>query len=983
MVAPFAPSVPPPASPLVGRDAELATLHAVLRGCVQGQPRVILITGEPGVGKSRLMAEVSSWAATELDANALTGFAIEGEGMPPYFPLGRAIRGAVERLVREVPATAQAASLLAMAGVVRADFPGFRPPATLTPDAEKMRLYDAFADICLDLAKARPLLLVLDDLQWADTGTWEMIAYTARVAATVPLGIVIACRDEILAPGTVGAQALVELNRHRLLTHLPLPRLTPEAVRLLGEGFLGGQIAEELAATVARRSEGNPFYAEEVLRGLSSRVVRDWSGAYYLPATERSTAEAATPTTLRLSIIHRLESLPGATQELLKAAAVLGRTFSPRILARICRQAADEVERCLEPAVAAGVIAAAAGGYAFVHDLIRETAYSLATGERRRLHEAAARSLAEEGNQSAERLAALAHHWREADVPLLAARAASGAARAAVRAAAHAEALHHATTACELYERALGTGATTDELLRARLDLAEAALICGDYAQAESAYRLALTDAEREGNRQVQGEVWARLGVLFRRRERMDESAACFAGALGILDNGENAENGDNGRTVAEVLIEFAGLEGLTRARYAEATAYGERALAIADALGDRRLQANAAMAMAGVQVRAIDPMAGRPLLQQALDLSLAVADPLLAAEACAVLSNSYYWTGEMQQAHGHARRRLELAEQAGDVFGMRHAHSWLAIVLLTLGQWREARELLDHCEPLLARLDNPEPIAFVRQLHAVIAYQVGDFEQAHAHASQAIQVFERVNPATTVWYRGILALACLALGRKDEAERHVRLLETHVDALPEAALLARSARTVLGLAYVELGDRERGAACERALRPYADDHHWWLARRTLAGLAALRGDRALALADLATAERRSRQEELLPDLALTLLRRAELVGATSAEGQAQLREARRLLTSLGMRAALARADGLAGGISTSPPSGLTAREIEVLRHLAQGRTNREIADVLVISEHTVVNHLSHIFGKIGVDNRTAAVAFAHRQGIV
>jgi DNA-binding CsgD family transcriptional regulator len=978
MAVQLAPSSPPPASALVGRDAELATLLDALRGCFQGQPRVLLITGEPGVGKSRLMAELGARAAAEFGLTVLGGFAIEGGGMPPYFPIGRAIRGAVDRLVRDTPGIAQPASLLAMAGLVRPDFPGFRPPAALAPDAERVRLYDAFADICLQLAQAGPLLLTLDDLQWADSGTWEMVAYAARVAGGTPVGIVIACRDEILAPGRAETQALVELNRHRLLVHLPLPRLTPDAVRLLGQGFLGGQLADELAATLARRSEGNPFYAEEVLRGLSGSVVRDWGGAFYLPARERATLEAATPATLRLSIIRRLEGLPAETQSVLKGAAVLGRSFSVRLLARMRGQEADEVERSLGPALIASVIAGSAGDYAFVHDLVRETAYALAAGNLPPPHEAAARALGEERAQGFERLAALAHHWREADVPLRAARAASEAARAARRAAAHPEALHHAATACALYERALGAGDGDEELLRAHLALAEAALTCGDYAQAESSYRRALADAERRGDRQAQGQLWARLGVLFRRRERMDESAACFTNALGVLEGG-----GDNGSAVAEVLIEFAGLEGLTRARYVEAAEYGERAMALAEALGDRRLQANAAMAMAGVRIRAIDPGEGPPLLQQALDLALAIADPLLAAEACAVLSNTCYWTGALQRSHEYARRRLELAEQAGDVFGMRHAHSWLANVLLTLGQWEEASDLLDRCEPLLARLDNPEPIAFVRMLRGMIAWHRGDFEQTCAHVGAALETFERVDPATTLWYRGIMALACLALDRGDEAGRHLRLLETHLGALPDAALIARSARTVLGLAYVELGDRERAEECERALRPHADDHHWWLARRTLASLAALRGDRALARADLAAAERQARREGLAPDLARILLKKGELLGPSGAEGRATLQEARRLLASLGMRAALDRADSLLGAAGTAPPAGLTTREMQVLRQLAQGKTNREIAELLVISEHTVVNHLSHIFGKIGVDNRTAAAAFAHRRGIV
>jgi DNA-binding CsgD family transcriptional regulator len=969
---------PPPSFPargrLVGRDSELAALLSAVQDCCRGQPMVMLITGEPGVGKTRLMTEVGARATAELGAQVLTGSAIESGGMPAYFPIGRAIRGAVDQLVRSAPAISQSASILAKAGLVSADFPGFRLPASLAPDAERLRLYDAFTEICLHLAAERPLLLALDDLQWADTGTWEVIAYATRAATTSPVGIVVAGRDEIFAPGRSSLPALGELNRNRLLFHLPLPRLTPATVRLLGQDLLGGPLADELAEALARRSEGNPFFAEELLRGLRGRVVRDRSGAYHLSASH----PAAAPPTLRMTIVGRVEGLPAETQDVLKAASVLGRSFSSRLLARMREQEIDDVERCLEPAAAASVISGSVGEYTFVHDIIRETTYELAARQRRRLHEAAARALEEESGRSFERLAALAHHWREADVPLRAARAASDAARAASDAAAHTEARQHAAAACELFERALAAGAAAEELLRARLVLAEAALTCGEYAEAESAYRLVLADAERRGDRAAQGHAWARLGVLFRRRERTEESAACLRRALAIL-----ADDGDTRREVAEVLIELAGLEGLTRARYEEAAELGERALAIAGELDERRLQANAALAIAGVRVRAIDPTAGRPLLLQARELALAAADPLLASEACAALSNSYYWSGELQRAHECALRRLELAERAGDVFGMRHAHSWLAIVVLTLGRWEEARALLDRCGPLLARLDNPEPIAFVRQLHAVIAYQLGDLEQSYALASETIQIFERVDPATAVWYRGILMLACFALGRRDEAERHLRLQEARLGTLPEPALPARSARTVLGLAYAELGDRQRAADCERALRPYAGDHHWWLTRRTLAELAALRGDTTLALADLASAESQARQEGLTPDLALILLRRSELLGPSSAEGRAALTEARRLLASLGMRAALARADRLVGSANAASPAGLTAREIEVLRHLAQGKTNREIAEALVISEHTVVNHLSHIFGKIGVDNRTAATAFAHRQGIV
>ena len=968
-------SLPPPTR-LVGREPELAGLISTVQSGFLCQPAVALVTGEPGVGKTRLLTELISTVASSHEVAILTGHAIEGGGMLAYFPVSRAISAAAARLTQSEPASHRPASVLALAGLVSADFEGYQAPAELQPEAARLRLFDAFAEICLLLAREHPVLLAFDDLHWADAGTWDIIAYLARAALGSPLCIVVACRDEIFASGGTGLAALEELNRQRLLSHFPLARLDAEAVRLLGEELLGGQLADELAATLVRRSEGNPFFAEEVLRGLQKLLHQDWSGAYYLPARERAAADSATPATLRLTIVHRLERLPAETQAALRAAAILGRSFPVRLLAQMLVRDVDSVERDLGPAVEASLVASSAGEYAFRHDVIRETAYELAAGERRRLHAAAARGLEGEGVQSFELLATLARHWREADMPLVAAKAATGAAQAATRAAAFNDAYAYASAACRLYEQALTDGASADDVLRARIACAEAALTCAEYAEAEAAFRLALHEAESRGDRRLQGRLLSRLGVLFRRRERPEDASACFREALVIFE-----DDGDCREDAAEVLVELAGLEGLTRARYREAMALGERALAAANDLQKPGLAASAALTMAGIRVRAVDPTEGRPFLHKVLDL--AGTDVLLAAEACAQLTNSYYWSGELQRSLEFARRRLELAERAGDVFGMRHAHSWLANVLLTLGRWDEALALLDHCEPLLARLDSPEPIAFVRQMRAVIAYHRGAFDDAYVLGSEAIQLFERVDPGTVVWYRGVLILTCLALGRWDEAERHLRLQEARLEEMPESALPARSARTVLGLAYVALDDRQRAADCERALRPYVDDHHWWLARRTLASLAALRGATQLALAELELAEQQARTQQLLPDLALILLQRAELMGLDGAPGRAALEEAVQLLDKLGMHAAIARANALLVAAPPTSPAGLTRREVEVLRHLAQGKTNREIAAALVISEHTVVNHLSHIFGKIGVENRTGAVAFALRESIV
>jgi ATP/maltotriose-dependent transcriptional regulator MalT len=179
-------------------------------------------------------------------------------------------------------------------------------------------------------------------------------------------------------------------------------------------------------------------------------------------------------------------------------------------------------------------------------------------------------------------------------------------------------------------------------------------------------------------------------------------------------------------------------------------------------------------------------------------------------------------------------------------------------------------------------------------------------------------------------------------------------------------------------LAYVALRDLEAVRRCEDLLRPFPDDLHWSSVRLSLAMAAALRGDRETALADLDAVEAWARREGARPDLALALLARAELDPQASGP---RLAEACDLLESLGMQRQLERARALR---PTSPRAGggLSPRELEVLGLVAGGMTNREIASTLVISERTVVNHLSHIFDKLGVENRAAATAYAHRNGL-
>lgn len=943
-------------------------ISASLNTALAGRASVLLLSGEPGVGKTRLLASAAELAAG-LGPRVLHGYAVESGGMPAHFPLTRAF----DRALAAEQSVADLLPVLAQAGIVTVERPA---PPPVAPEAERLRLLDALAEACARLAAARPLLLQFDDLQWAEAATWDALVYVARSLGPAPVLLLVAVRDEALHDvGGPAARAIAELNRLRLVRHLPVRRLGAEDVRALAAGVLGGPVTPSLGAIIAGRSEGNPFLAEEILRDLAERgavVRRDGWDVDPAMLGERP----AVPLTLRLAIGQRLERLPAETRAVLLAGAVLGRAFDRTTLAAVVAQGVDQIEAAVAPACAAGLLEETADGWRFSHDAVRETVYEEGGSERQRLHAAAARELERLGVAGLERFGVLALHWRLAGSPPEAARAALAAAATALAAHAPREALTYARQGRQMQERAEPGIESAANVVAARMLHGDAALLAGEYVEADAALRAALGDVARLKDTRLEGRIWYRLGQAAHGRELPDTAAGCFRRALDLLDVG-----GADDAEVAQILIELAEVDGVTRARYEEAAMLGERALAMAARLGRPDLEPRAAMALAGIRGRWTGTAAQRPLLRSALERALAAGDPALAAEACAQLSPSYYWTGELREAVRYAERRLALAQEAGDPLALRHAHSWLALQMLSIGKWDRARELLATAEPLVTRLDNPEPLAFVRMIAGMIEMYAGDLDAAYALTTEAVTRFEQIDPGTALWYAGVPALICLEMGRTDEARERLAAQESRLGPLPDSALPARSARALLALGYAALGDRDRAAACERALRPYADDFHWGLVRRSLAALALLRGDTPTALADLEQGERQARQEGLRPELALVLLARVEALPVDDTRRARDLGEARSLLTELGMQRPLRRAVQLQTP-AMARPAGLSAREIEVLRLVAQGKTNREIAQLLVLSERTVINHVSHIFAKTGTDNRTGAAAYALRHGL-
>jgi DNA-binding CsgD family transcriptional regulator len=413
--------------------------------------------------------------------------------------------------------------------------------------------------------------------------------------------------------------------------------------------------------------------------------------------------------------------------------------------------------------------------------------------------------------------------------------------------------------------------------------------------------------------------------------------------------------------------------------------------------LGDLRLEARACAVLGNVKARSDDLEAGQALLERALALAQQLDDPALGAEACAHLATVYAWTADVDRSRAVSLRRAEMAQRSQDVFQLRDVYSWLGLVEALQGRWIEAERWFVQQEQVVQGLQSPEPRATLQLHQGILRYLQGRFAEAEHDLRRVVELL-RPTGGTLVWCLAWWSQSLVELGRRDEALGCLAELYAIADALDEHARARGNAFAQLAVGYARLGERERAAGCYPKLLPFRGQFSPILIDRGLGIAAMAAGDLAAARCHLQEAETAARRAGLCPELAVTLLHRGLLerqlrAGATARLEPAgdPLAEGLRLCTELGMEdlgrrvvgpvppapAAPGRRSGRAARVA-----GLSERELEVLRLVAQGLTNREIAAALVLTENTVARHLTHIFAKTGVENRAGATAFALRRGL-
>jgi AAA ATPase domain len=713
-----------PRRTFVGRQRDLDELEERLAAAAAGRGSLVLVAGEPGIGKTRLADELAG-RARSLGASVLWGTCWEGDGAPAFWPWIQALR---DHAGRQDPATLRAELGDGAADVARlvpglADRLGDLPESpALEPDQARFRLFDAVAGLLRRAGEAEPLLLVLDDLHWADRSSLALLRFVARELRDARLLVLGTYRDVELGRSPA-AEPLAKLAGRA--HHLTLGGLGEDDVAELLALTTGRPPDFDLAQAVHRRTGGNPLFVREVGRLL---------GAEDRPAI---------PEGVREVLRRRLDGLPAGCTEQLEVGAVLGQEFRLDLLGAVAGGPAEAQLALLDHAVQARLVERVPGtvaGYRFTHALLREVLYErLPAAGRVALHRRAGQAIEERFAADLEpRLAELAHHFRQAAAAgeqRKAVRYATLAGRRALGQLAYAEAATHFERALEALDLEPAGPAERCEL---ELALAEARMAAGEIAAARAGYQRAAALARGMGAAEPLARAALGLG---------SEVTALVVDELQV-------------RLLEEALEALGSGDGVLRARLLARLA---QALVFTPDLGRRAALSEQAVAMAR---RVGDPATLAAVLY---DRHLAVWGPDNPADRLAI-----------------AAEVVELAERVGDRALALQGRGLRTADLLELGDPAGLRAEIEAYERAATQLRQLHYLWHVPLLRATQALLAGRLDEAERLASEGFAVGQRAHDqAVGVYVPVVVAVVTWLRGRLPELEGAMRELVARYPAVP------------------------------------------------------------------------------------------------------------------------------------------------------------------------------------------------------
>jgi DNA-binding CsgD family transcriptional regulator len=971
-------------TPLVGRHQELDELAALVGLGTDTGPGLVLLSGDAGVGKTRILTELHN-RAEAAGWRTLTGHCLDfGDSALPYLPFSEI----VGRLAQDAPAVVTA--LAEDYPAVRHLLPGHRllfgQAAGEAEDVERAELFETVQAAFEKLADSGPLLVVLEDLHWADQSTRDLLGFLFQRRFDGPVSMVASYRSDDLHRRHPLRTATAQWSRIPGVHRLQLGPLSDGSVRRLARSIHTGLLSEAELQTIVTRAEGNAFFAEELV------VATELGGS-------------ALPDDLASLLLVRVDQLGDDARQVVRAASCAGRQVTHELLAAVVHLDQARLDAALREVVDRNVLVPAGATYAFRHALLGEAVYDdLLPGERVRIHASYVEALL--GHVAVGTAAELARHARLAhDVPT--------AVRASVEAGDDAMAVGGPDDAARHYEVALellGNPALRGDALR-ELDAVSLTVRAGDalIASGDPHRAMELVSDQLSCLAPDATAERVRLQVALANAAYMADSdvdaLALTTEALGLV--------GTEPTALRAKLLSLHAQVNASRQRVDEATRWAEEAVALGREIGLPRVVLEATTTLARLEERAGDPESSRRALERIV--AQARADGDLAAELRSLhhLGALYFERGaldEAAEAYAVARQRAAEVGRPWAPYAL-DARVMGAFTAYVAGHWDEALRICD------VTGESPPGVAEAVLVAMGLAVASGRGEKAALETASRVRAW---------WDRdGFIAIlggaAAIDLhGDAGDVEAMLRVHDEVVDAVRQrwqvkrfmaqvrlgALVLGHLAHHVPALAAAERealvrrGDDIRAAGLDAVERSESRAHEIgpegraWLARLEAEHLRLrwLSGVDTPAEDDLVAAWERAVEGFAAFGHVFEIARsRARLSAVLRALGRTtEAREhgdaAREVAHRLGaepLLAELREAGSVPQRGETRSGGALTPRELEILRLVAQGRSNGEIARQLYISAKTVSVHVSNILAKLGASGRTEAAALARSRGLL
>lgn len=977
---------------MIGRESELAHLRAALDDTRNGRPRGVVVSGEAGIGKTRLLEEFLARASAE--AIVLTGQCVDlGAVGAPYAPIKGVLRGLIDQIGPDAvleaggPGRSALTALLPELGVYQGDSRSGNGQVDRT-EAGPNRLHETVAVVLETVSQRAPVVVVIEDLHWADDATLNLLRFLLRALNRGRILVVLSFRSEDVPRGHPLRSLISELERSRSVSRIDIQRLGRDDVRRQVHEILGTVPDDEAFDSVFNRSEGIPFFVEELV-GYDE------------------TCEGDLPLTLRELLLARYERLSDEAQHLLRLLSAGGVRVEHELLMQVYHGDADTLDRAAREAVFANILLADSLSYAFRHALVREAIHAdLLPGERSRFHTRFAEALeavSEYRNVATE----ISYHW-------LAAHDLSRAFAASLDAMIEARVTYAYGTAAQMGERALELWDQVPDAEkvanRKKIDLiaqtASALRNAGEGERSLAMVNLALEECPREDSFR-----YARLlrdKAMYLGNVGKPGSIELLREALDLVPRGSTGlagTSGLGGSTLTATELRSAMLAGLAgrlmiEARFEEAATIAAEGLEEAQAAGSAR-HASIASNILGASMIDIGKIEeGLVYRENARVLGESDSNAMLRYRVNA--SDGEYLLGH----HTEALRIAEVGVARAHELGVERSsgivlQSNAIDPLIALGDWDRADRLIARA---LTLLPTPAFNAYLQRARLFLMTWRGDVEGAtKLHRSTRAAFLALAEVEMQVKLGHARAAAELALARHDpqQAWADVSVLfdpDRRPYAGYELPLLATAARALgelrSGTAPLPVGEdthaetRIRGLTEELAFwptsplwvalidaelsgSPAADPRAWQRAVDEVSSNPASHAHlRPYALLRLGRAQAESGDRSAAASSLFESIAEADVLGAGLIRAEAQ---------TVATRAGIGL-DDTAGKLPTDATE-LTARERQVLELLAQGLSNRQIGERLFISSKTASVHVSAILRKLGASTRTEAV-FLARQAV-